>query len=737
MLQYDWLAWGQMKRHLLFFMTSILALTGLLYGYHPHKKSPQTEKHEVTVRLILVDVIATDKQGNVVKDLTKEEFELYDERKRVPINSLDFVSLEKETLKAPQMEVKNEAYSPPLASIRRRRFFVVFDSINTIQRMLDRSRDQIMEKLISLIKSGGEVMILELKEKHGIQVLQFPSSNEDLIRQAVNKASGSIWVEKSADTLSIPNVVRIDEIEKGKPSIIRKSLREMYQFETRNRFEKSLSGLLSVMNMIKDYPGRKSILLVSGGFPSISFDYITTEPGIEGDNIILTQMQMAKIMDPFKVLHKDKHLSGDEIFNHLIQYANSHNISFYTLDPDNYLRYVLPDISYDNFQRQLATPDDLRINKDEIAVIKRNELKNLRYLAEDTGGVPFQGATKFESFQKYLNRDFASYYVLSYYPKRKKADGKYHKIQVKVKRPGVKVKFRKGYFDYKPEHIESLTFASASTNPDLFKQIDFRARAVPFIKGKDKYILWINMALPVQGLILGDDPNKEQKIVKVNFWVDDPQDKNAINARLDIPIDLTPSSRVKLKYTSFFGYNTCSQELKLKHGQYRMVFVVYDDDRDLVGTVEQMIDVPNLKESEANRIVNAVFGRLIKSDRGKRSFAISQKDATLHVDNFKFTPIGSNRFFASENVALFLQVDMKDGEISLDSEFILLQNDMIQSKIPFEEIKESWNKKAKIRNIVYKLNLAGLSPGEYNLEVKLTNDLNDQVIEKRILINIL
>ena len=57
----------------------------------------------------------------------------------------------------------------------------------------------------------------------------------------------------------------------------------------------------------------------------------------EGDNIILTQMQTAKIMDPFKVLHKDKHLSGDEIFNHLIQYANSHNISFYTLDPDNYL----------------------------------------------------------------------------------------------------------------------------------------------------------------------------------------------------------------------------------------------------------------------------------------------------------------------------------------------------------------------------------------------------------------
>lgn len=726
-----------MKRYITFFVTPVLALIGHLYGYNPYNMLPQVEKHEVTVRLILVDVIAIDKYGNVVKDLTKEEFELYEERKRVPINSLDFVSLDKETSKAPKVEVKKEEFSPPLASIRKGSLFVVFDSVNTIKRMLDRSKDQIIEKLISLITMGGEVMVLELKEKHGIQVLQSLSSNKELIRQAVNKASGSIWVEKSADTLSIPNVVRVDEMLTGTPSKIRKSLREMYQFETRNRFEKSLSGLLSVMNMIKDYPGRKSVLLVSGGFPSISFDYITTAPGAEGDNIILTQMQTAKIMDPFKVLHKDKHLSGDEIFSHLIRYANSHNISFYTLDPDNYLRYVLPDISYDNFQRQLATPDDFRIPKDEIAVIKRNELKNLKYLAEDTGGSSFQGATKFEGFQKYLNRDLVSYYVLSYYPKRKKADGKYHKIKVNVKRLGVKIKFRKGYFDYKPEHIESLAFASASTNPDLFKQIDFQARTVPFIKDKDKYILWINMALPVQGLILGDDPNKEQKIVKVNFWVDDPQDKNAINARVDIPIDLSPSSRAKLKNARYFGYNTCSQELKLNRGQYRMIYVVYDEDSGHVGTVEHLLDVPNLKELEAGGIINAVFGRLVKSERGGRSFTISQEDASLQVGDFKFNPMGSNQFNANEDVSLFLQVNTKDEKRRLNPQFVLLQNDRIQSKIPFETMKESWNKKAEIRNIIFKLNFANFSPGEYMLDIRLMNALNDQVIEKRILINLL
>jgi hypothetical protein len=108
----------KMKRYIPFFMIPVLALIGHLYGNNPHNMFPQVEKHEVTVRLILVDVIATDQQENVVKDLTIEEFELYEGGKRVPINSLDFVSLDKETSKAPKVEVKKEEFSPPIASIR-------------------------------------------------------------------------------------------------------------------------------------------------------------------------------------------------------------------------------------------------------------------------------------------------------------------------------------------------------------------------------------------------------------------------------------------------------------------------------------------------------------------------------------------------------------------------------------------------------------------------------------------
>ena len=108
------------------------------------------------------------------------------------------------------------------------------------------------------------------------------------------------------------------------------------------------------------------------------------------------------------------------------------------------------------------------------------------------------------------------YYELSYYPERDKADGKYHKIKVKVNRPGIKIRFRKGYYDYSDEQRESLIFASASYNPSLFNQIPFNARVVPFIRGKNECILWMNLALPVQEVILRDSDARETKILKLN-----------------------------------------------------------------------------------------------------------------------------------------------------------------------------------------------------------------------------
>ena len=262
-----------MKKSLISFLVFILLGLGILYGLNKQQKSLQPEEHEVVVRLVLVDVIAVDKKGDFATDLTKDDFEIYEDGKRIPIDSLELISLKKPEFEVPEIEEIKATDVPG----RKKRFFVIFDSINTIKRMLDRSKARIIEKLVSLVKLGEEIMILELDDKKGMNILQDFTSDEELIAQAVNKASGNIWIEKSSDTLSTPSILlRPDSgrFQRSDTAVSRfqEFSRYAYQFETRIRFEKTINSLLTLLNMIKDYPGRKPVLYISGGMPALSFE---------------------------------------------------------------------------------------------------------------------------------------------------------------------------------------------------------------------------------------------------------------------------------------------------------------------------------------------------------------------------------------------------------------------------------------------------------------------------------
>jgi len=716
-------------------MKKIFALFFLFFtllfvlGYGIQKQAQlKPDTYEVAVSLVLVDVMAIDKEDNAVLDLTLDDFEIYEDGKRVNINSLDFINFQKLDLTIREGEQ---------GQARTKRFFVLFDSINTIKRMLDRSKPQIIQELMDLIQSGGEIEVSQMSEDSGIQVLQNFTSDREQIVQAVNEASGSIWVERAADDLYIPNIFDKEEVhgryETHLGKVMNQSAREMYQFNMRHRFETSLTNLLSFMNKIKDYPGRKPVLLLSGGFPELSFEKFAPIEGLverkkDGldSTIAYSDITAAKIMDPFKVLQKGNRRYEDDIFDNLIQFANSYNISFYTLDPDNYLRYVLPDMTFDNYD-----------NITDIAKIKQNELANLKDLALKTGGAALQGSNKFDNFQKYVNRDLKSYYELSYTPKRKKADGKYHKIVVKVTRPGIKIRFRKGYFDFTDEQEESLLFASSSSNPDLFKQIQFQARTVPFVSSKDKYKLWINMALPVQDLILGGDPYKEFKFLKANFWVDDQKGSNALNAQLNIPISLSQTFREKFKRARFYGYNTCSEEIKLKSDKYKIIFSLYDRETGRLGTIEQNFEVPSLSEDIGETIVCAVFGRMVEAPRLGKDFTISDKEGILQVGKYRFYPMGSNQFRSREKVSLFLQIYLPEKDSLSNPEIFLYQEKRKVGTIEPAVVKELWNAKANVLNVAYKLDFSSILRGDYRLQISLYGSLNKKRMEKNISIKIL
>lgn len=700
-------------------------------GPYGHQKLPQPEKYEVPVRLVLVDVVATDEDGSFVQDLKKEDFEIYEDGKKVSINSLELISFDPGTAGLEEPKISE---IPELD--RKKRLVAIFDSINTVKREFDRSKPGILEGLVSLIKQGREIMVMELPEKGGMKILQPFTLNETLIAQAVNKASGSIWIDEASDILYTPRIIHEEDLSLDRQDVSmtsQQSYQVIYYYETLPRFEKTLTSLLSVINMLKDYSGRKSILLVSGGIPEMSIKKIFGEFELTLAKAH-SEIDLANIHDPFKVLHKAKKRYSDQIFEDLIDFANSHNITFYTMDPDNYLRYVLPDVSKDNFPRAVGTLRSA-YPSDKVAAIERYELSNLDFLSSETGGLSLQGAKKFENFKMAVDKDLSGYYELSYIPPRQKGDGKYHKIGVEIKRPGLKIRSRPGYYDYTDEQHETLTFASASYNPSLFKDINIEAWTNTLIQDKNKFVLWFNIVLPLEELLLGDYDRDNSKILKLKIWMLKENGDMDSGTEMTIPINLTPETLQRLRGRRVFIYNCCSGELNLKQEKYRMIFAVFDKELSQTGAYEEELVLPVSQNIKEPQVATAFFGNLAEQQRGGAAFRVSSEDSALQLRRYKFYPMELNIFRPQANVALLTQFFVTDKNVSVEPRFVLVQDGQEKGDLPVEAIDKSWNKKVDLWSIVYKLDFSAFPAGSYVLVIK--GNVDTSILEADLRVRIL
>jgi VWFA-related protein len=167
-----------MKRHIFTFLTVLLFLFCFLSRFQAEQKLPP-EKHEVEVRLVLVDVIVT-KDGEFVTDLTKDDFEIYEDDKNIPINSFDLISFGRR--ESMTLVEKQEGASPV---VPRKQLVIIIDGINTWQRNLNKGLSKIVDELVSLAKLGNEAMIVQLRENKGSEILQPFTADEVLIKNAL------------------------------------------------------------------------------------------------------------------------------------------------------------------------------------------------------------------------------------------------------------------------------------------------------------------------------------------------------------------------------------------------------------------------------------------------------------------------------------------------------------------------------------------------------------------------
>jgi len=213
----------------------------------------------------------------------------------------------------------------------------------------------------------------------------------------------------------------------------------------------AIKSLITHMGGLKE--GRKALILVSEGYsnilPASMRSPIASIPGFGNPN---AGNASAGLNDPNEERYAFFASQDLEFYMRgVYEVASQYNVAIYPVDPRG-----LPVFEFD--VDQSVAPG---LDRQFLA----NTQQTLRNLAIETDGRAILNRNDVDVGMKQIVRDSSAYYLLGYNSTQTKSDGKFHAITVRVKRPGVQVRSRKGYWALTPE-AAAVSVASA-TRPKI------------------------------------------------------------------------------------------------------------------------------------------------------------------------------------------------------------------------------------------------------------------------------
>jgi VWFA-related protein len=173
-------------------------------------------------------------------------------------------------------------------------------------------------------------------------------------------------------------------------------------------------------------------------------------------------------------------LDNAKVFRDIMVLAQRNNVSIYPVSSAG-LQTVDVDVS----RRVTPNPSNPIAGQDRLQVMERlgDRVRNLQSLAENTGGIAVVQNNDLEAGMRRIVDDVSASYLLGYYSTNANADGRFRKIDVKMKAPDVTVRARRGYVAMKSvartpaAGAVEATRAGASTDAPVVAALADLARA--------------------------------------------------------------------------------------------------------------------------------------------------------------------------------------------------------------------------------------------------------------------
>ena len=383
------------------------------------------------VSLVSIPVFVTDKSGKALPGLTASDFELFEDGKRVPIVSFQYV----DTTDDEEQELIRQA---PAA---RRRFLFLFDLSFTDLGGLHRAQAAARTFLRTKLADSDLAAVLTFDTNRGIRIVANFTEDRALLTHAV-------------ETLGVPSLARINDplnlnfsatdlqgggqaagegSSEGLQAVtdsFLKALAQRLKSADEGIYQQQVLGLIGSFEelgrALRNVEGRKQLVYFSAGFNSQA---LVGMQGYDARNAsdAVTQGRLWEVDSNAR--YGDARLRT--IFQEMTRVISSADTVIHAVDVT-----------------ALGTDDSLTrtdINNDLGRMVHGRE--SLNYVSAETGGRFFKDTSDIGVVLGEIRDMTSRFYILGYQPDSLKTPGQFHKFKVRVARKGANLSHRAGYFE--------------------------------------------------------------------------------------------------------------------------------------------------------------------------------------------------------------------------------------------------------------------------------------------------
>lgn len=479
-------------------------------------------------RLVVVDVVVTNKRGEPMAGLKPDDFTLEENGKK-----------EKVAVFVPPGAANKTGYTPPPPGVFSNHPENVSPAGIPTVLLLDANspfkdqsyaRSQMLKYVVEQAQSGPSIAVMTLTDR--LHVLQTFTSDPQVLIAAIKHLRPDQPVLAPSTARPLSGTAAGNSAAAAALALAQHGIEDFSNLQVGYALERrtviTLEAMRSLSRMLAGLPGRKHVVWLTADFPfDLRPEFRTVSDSELGSDLPRAQKTLGNTGDsPFTAQQQRAH--SREIRDVESQMASA-GIAIYPVD----------------IRGLMVSGTDLA------------STTTMEEIASETGGKAYTNQNEIKLGIALTAADAQASYSLGYYPENKKWDGQYRNIKVRLSKGDAQLRYRKGYFAIEPgplkDHNYEQDVAAALEVDAPATQISFQAEAKPAGEGKVKVIFLVDghtlaseesaggrkMDVSLYASVYG--PNGKMlgsRSARVNRTFDDVTYKQILDKGMLVPLDL-------------------------------------------------------------------------------------------------------------------------------------------------------------------------------------------------------